>query len=280
MSDVSKGPGWWLASDGRWYPPHLAPAPVAPSQFPVPGVPSPSEATSARSRTSFHEGWGTVGLVAAILLAISPFFSWATGHVATAFGSVVVGQVDGTKDGRGVLTLLAGIALIVLWFVARTRVVQRTNLGLAIAFGSIAGVTFFLLLSVSADVHNASILVQYASEGSVTATLGGGLILAFLADLTTLAIGIVLIVQEARAGRTMKSGAAGSPVAGPFGNPSPANPYTTPGGASPEVPNRTYDNAYAAPAARPDAPATTCKTCHAVVSSGGAFCSNCGARQS
>lgn len=26
MSDTSQGPGWWLASDGRWYPPELAPA--------------------------------------------------------------------------------------------------------------------------------------------------------------------------------------------------------------------------------------------------------------
>lgn len=25
MSDVSQGPGWWLASDGKWYPPHTAP---------------------------------------------------------------------------------------------------------------------------------------------------------------------------------------------------------------------------------------------------------------
>jgi hypothetical protein len=31
------GPGWWLASDGRWYPPAgPAPAPVAPPQPPVP----------------------------------------------------------------------------------------------------------------------------------------------------------------------------------------------------------------------------------------------------
>jgi uncharacterized RDD family membrane protein YckC len=26
MSDVSQGPGWWMASDGRWYPPHLHPS--------------------------------------------------------------------------------------------------------------------------------------------------------------------------------------------------------------------------------------------------------------
>jgi hypothetical protein len=25
MTDTSPGPGWWLASDGRWYPPHLHP---------------------------------------------------------------------------------------------------------------------------------------------------------------------------------------------------------------------------------------------------------------
>ena len=25
MSDVSQGPGWWVASDGKWYPPELHP---------------------------------------------------------------------------------------------------------------------------------------------------------------------------------------------------------------------------------------------------------------
>src|SRR5690554_2550534 len=25
MSDTSQGPGWWLASDGKWYPPEQAP---------------------------------------------------------------------------------------------------------------------------------------------------------------------------------------------------------------------------------------------------------------
>ncbi|HMD46911.1 MAG TPA: hypothetical protein VKG43_12165 [Acidimicrobiales bacterium] len=33
MSDVSQGPGWWLASDGKWYPPEAqpGPAPTAPA---------------------------------------------------------------------------------------------------------------------------------------------------------------------------------------------------------------------------------------------------------
>jgi len=33
MSDVSQGPGWWQASDGKWYPPEQAPG----YQAPVPG---------------------------------------------------------------------------------------------------------------------------------------------------------------------------------------------------------------------------------------------------
>jgi hypothetical protein len=30
MSETSQGPGWWLASDGKWYAPELAPQPAAP----------------------------------------------------------------------------------------------------------------------------------------------------------------------------------------------------------------------------------------------------------
>ncbi len=48
MSDVTQGPGWWMASDGKWYPPETAPgwtaaAPTfpasAPAGFPMPGTP-------------------------------------------------------------------------------------------------------------------------------------------------------------------------------------------------------------------------------------------------
>ncbi len=54
MSDVSQGPGWWVASDGKWYPPHLRPdyrpepppsaAPVQPLSPPQPvGGQSPAQ---------------------------------------------------------------------------------------------------------------------------------------------------------------------------------------------------------------------------------------------
>jgi Domain of unknown function (DUF4190) len=38
MSDTSQGPGWWLASDGKWYPPELWTGPPAPARAPVYGA--------------------------------------------------------------------------------------------------------------------------------------------------------------------------------------------------------------------------------------------------
>jgi hypothetical protein len=46
MSDTSQGEGWWLASDGKWYPPTASPAPTVPVPPPyVPaGLPTANEA--------------------------------------------------------------------------------------------------------------------------------------------------------------------------------------------------------------------------------------------
>lgn len=43
MTDSSHGPGWWVASDGKWYPPHLHPS--AGSSFPFQHL---GETSSAR----------------------------------------------------------------------------------------------------------------------------------------------------------------------------------------------------------------------------------------
>ncbi len=56
MSDKPEGPGWWIASDGKWYPPELHPSvreesPTTPSIQGLDGVPrrrwddDPSKAT-------------------------------------------------------------------------------------------------------------------------------------------------------------------------------------------------------------------------------------------
>ena len=39
MSDASQGPGWWQASDGKWYPPEQQPGIAPPPQPGAPGAP-------------------------------------------------------------------------------------------------------------------------------------------------------------------------------------------------------------------------------------------------
>lgn len=41
MSDTFEGPGYWMASDGKWYPPHRHPDPNYRAQFTPPPVPPP-----------------------------------------------------------------------------------------------------------------------------------------------------------------------------------------------------------------------------------------------
>ena len=65
MSDTSQGPGWWLASDGKWYPPQTAaPSPVPPP--PPPRRRSPSPPPLPMPITVVHAGTaagpGTPGL--------------------------------------------------------------------------------------------------------------------------------------------------------------------------------------------------------------------------
>ena len=62
MSDVSQGPGWWMAADGKWYPP-APPAPPPPPAFQAPGAPPAyyPQATGPK-----NDGMSIAGLVCGI----------------------------------------------------------------------------------------------------------------------------------------------------------------------------------------------------------------------
>ena len=49
MSDVSQGPGWWLASDGKWYSPEQVPGYAGPPPVPGPTVGPAGETSPADS---------------------------------------------------------------------------------------------------------------------------------------------------------------------------------------------------------------------------------------
>lgn len=95
MSDTSQGPGWWMASDRKWYPPHLHPAYVAPPQPPgfdhnprpaitapmaasapsAPQTPAPVQST-APSRPQGHKTspWILVALGVVVVVVIVAVF--------------------------------------------------------------------------------------------------------------------------------------------------------------------------------------------------------------
>jgi hypothetical protein len=109
MSDTSQGPGWWLASDGRWYPPEAWTGtlpPVGPTPFPT-GGPVPYG-------TPPVVGGQTNGLAVASLACacagVIPFLFGLPCILGIIFGFVSRSQIRRARGAQGGAGLaLAGI---------------------------------------------------------------------------------------------------------------------------------------------------------------------------
>ncbi len=68
MSDTSQGPGWWLASDGKWYPPQTAPlgAPLPPQGQPW----APSQQPQKQGHGCLWAVIAAIGLAVAAVVVI------------------------------------------------------------------------------------------------------------------------------------------------------------------------------------------------------------------
>jgi Domain of unknown function (DUF4190) len=109
MSDMSQGPGWWQASDNKWYPPvantpygagSAGPAPYQtyhPAfQTPYPGYPVARRATN---------GLAIASLVLGIL-----WIYWLGSILALVFGYIALSQIkERNESGRGMA--IAGTVL-------------------------------------------------------------------------------------------------------------------------------------------------------------------------
>lgn len=157
MSDTSQGPGWWLASDGKWYPPQAPPPPPTPSQVPAPSaVPTPSSSSTPTTPPGFSPpgppppssqpagapmppsyvpvtggpttSGGTNGLaIAALVLGI--LWLCAIGSVlAIVFGFIALSQIKRSgQAGRGLA--IAGVVLGIIGILASvvTLIVVRAG---------------------------------------------------------------------------------------------------------------------------------------------------------
>ena len=137
MSDTSQGPGWWLASDGKWYPPELWTGPPlsgpgfpqsAPSAYPgqagappaagAPyGGPIPQQGYVPYSPYGAPPVKRTNGLaIASLVCACAGFLFIVPGVLGVIFGFIARSQIrqsGGTQGGDGLA--LAGILVGFAW---------------------------------------------------------------------------------------------------------------------------------------------------------------------
>jgi hypothetical protein len=150
MSDTAQGPGWWLASDGRWYPPELwtgvpdtEPVGVGSPPTPTQAFPGPVPAYGPGSASPAY-GHG----------APNPYLSYGFAQHHGS-GAAIAPKTNGLAIASLIcscagLFFLPAIPGIVLGFVAHAQIkrsngAQRGD-GLAIA-GIIVGFGWLVLLA-------------------------------------------------------------------------------------------------------------------------------------
>ncbi len=97
MSDTSQGPGWWLASDGKWYPPESAPQAPAPPQAPASPVPGPVATAPVAPAKKNRKGIGCLTtLVIFVVVVVIIVVASSGGSSANVTGKVTsAGALDG-----------------------------------------------------------------------------------------------------------------------------------------------------------------------------------------
>jgi hypothetical protein len=116
VTDAAQGPGWWMASDGKWYPPHLHPsaAPVASNPWAAhpfgtgPVVqPPPGHSRSKRRVIASLAVVGALVLIAGVLIGV---LGGGSGEPADAAVINAVNSALGDKTAHVVVTSSTSVA--------------------------------------------------------------------------------------------------------------------------------------------------------------------------
>ncbi len=151
MSDHSQGPGWWQASDDKWYPPDQVPGPEAPDDptllaGPAPWGPPPSPGYGP-------VGFGTPGYAPVGGFAPAGASSFRPSVQGMATAAMVLGIVALVLFWCWVLAVLPALAGLVLGLVALSRInggsAAPDGRGLALAGVICSGIALALTLFVS-----------------------------------------------------------------------------------------------------------------------------------
>jgi hypothetical protein len=151
MSDTSQGPGWWLASDGKWYPPELWTGP------PTAGPVAPTSPSTRPSYPGLGPGFGPAGKT----------------YAGNGYGQVPRRKTNGLAIGSLVCSC-AGVFLIgipavvgiILGFVARAQIRQSNGAqggaglalaGIIVGFAVVALIVIVLALAADDNQNNAGV---------------------------------------------------------------------------------------------------------------------------
>ncbi len=162
MSDASQGPGWWHASDGKWYPPEQQPG-YAPPPPHAPVEETPRATGGARALPAIS----TAGLVVGALLP------WAV--VESPFGTLTANGVE----GDGIITLVLG--LLVLLAASPALFAGRRSIVGAVGVVVFAGLAALIGISDLINVESSAADIEAEADSLANASAGIGLWLTAIA---------------------------------------------------------------------------------------------------
>ena len=144
MSDASQGPGWWQASDGKWYPPEQAPGaqPTTPPAGAAPGIPPQGPPPGGfGAPAGAPGGFGQPAAGGSTTFSVGDAFNWGFKKFQENIGPILIAS----------LIIFAGLIVVeaIIWFglvgaLAGTTTTHTTDYGYTYTTTSGGGITLFL----------------------------------------------------------------------------------------------------------------------------------------
>jgi hypothetical protein len=164
MSDMSQGPGWWIASDGKWYPPHLHPSVRTPDPSEAVDSGASGQASDAAVSGAFETPADVSPGVASAFPSSSPASSFTPAYGAPGAGGYgtetgLPESLAPKKRSRGPLAVMVSIVVVILLVV-----------GAVVIFGNSESASAEVINAVNSTLSNGTAHVTMNISGQAVGT--------------------------------------------------------------------------------------------------------------